>query len=122
LSRLLQRWAPPVAWASLILIATSVPVPGTLASEAPIGADKLVHIALYGVLGWLTHRAVETVSARAAIRVFIVTSLLGAVDEWHQRFIPGRSPATADWVADTIGAATGILAFQTARRRRGSTT
>ena len=111
-----------MAWASLILIATSFPVPGTLASEAPTVADKLVHFALYAVLGWLSSRAVEVVSARAAITVFVVTSVMGAMDEWHQRFIPGRDPATADWVADTIGSATGILAFQTARRRRGTVT
>lgn len=111
-----------MAWASLILIATSIPVPDTFASDAPAGADKLVHIALYGVLGWLTSRAVATITVRAAIGIFLVTSLMGAADEWHQRFIPGRAPATADWIADTIGAGTGILAFQTARRRRGSAT
>jgi VanZ family protein len=109
-----------VAWASLILIATSVPVPGRLVSESPLGADKFVHVALYAVLAWLIYRAVGVISPRVAIGTLAVASLLGAVDEWHQKFIPGRVPTTADWIADMIGAGTGIAAFQTARRRRRS--
>lgn len=35
-------------------------------------------------------------------------SLFGALDEWHQGFIPGRDPDSLDWIADTIGAAGGI--------------
>ena len=51
MSRPFQRWAPPVAWASIILIATSFPVPGSLDSDPFLGADKLVHGGLYAVLG-----------------------------------------------------------------------
>lgn len=109
-----------MAWASLILIATSVPIPGTFVPASPLGADKLVHIALYAILAWLCCRAVPVTSMRAAIGTFAVTSIFGAVDEWHQRFIPGRQPATADWFADTLGGGAGVFAFQTARRRRES--
>jgi VanZ family protein len=57
-----------------------------------------------------------------AASVVLGVSLLGAVDEWHQSFIPGRSMSLPDWVADTAGATVGVLAirllpFLTPRRR-----
>jgi VanZ family protein len=123
LSRPLTRWGPPLAWASLILIATSISIPETLASVPESGPDKLVHGALYGVLAWLLHRAFDQgaslpAARRTGLLVFTIASLFGAVDEWHQEFLPGRSAETADWIADSIGAGIAVLAFQTARRRR----
>jgi VanZ family protein len=122
LSRPPLRWGPPVAWASLILIATSIPNFGDLVPVGPPGADKLVHGTMYAVLGWLSARAVDASSLRTSLAVVLAASLFGAVDEWHQRFVPGRSPHTTDWVADTLGALTGVFAFQAARRRRESVT
>jgi VanZ family protein len=109
-----------VGWASLILIATSIPIPGALATASPAGADKLVHATMYAVLAWLTARGAATPSVRAAIVVFASVGAFGAVDEWHQRFIPGRTPTPADLVADIVGAGFGVLAFQSAHRRRES--
>jgi VanZ family protein len=34
---------------------------------------------------------------------------VGALDEWHQDFIPRRSMSFADWIADSSGALVGIL-------------
>lgn len=109
-----------MAWASLILIATSIPIPGTFASASPSGADKAVHGALYAVLAWLSCRASGVSSARAAAAIAIATAVFGAFDEWHQTFIPGRTPAVADWIADVLGVGAGVLAFHAARRRRES--
>ncbi|MBM2829002.1 MAG: VanZ protein, partial [Actinobacteria bacterium] len=36
-------------------------------------------------------------------------SIVGAVDEIHQYWIPGRSMDFFDWVADTTGGGTGAL-------------
>jgi VanZ family protein len=122
LSRPFHRWGPPVAWASLILIATSIPNVGDLTPVSPEGTDKLVHGSIYAVLGWLSARAADSSSLRATLIVLVAVALFGVADEWHQRFIPGRSSDTTDWVADTLGAVTGVLAFQAARRRRESPT
>ena len=116
----LQRFGPAIGWASLILIATSIPIPAPLASVSPSGADKLIHITLYGVLAWLTARGVEVWSIRNALVVFILVSAFAAIDEWHQSFIPGRFTSGADLVADILGAGVGVLAFQAAHRRRES--
>ena len=72
------------------------------------GVDKVAHLALYGVLGMLsTHammRAPGWPGARALATVIVGVSLFGALDEWHQALIPGRTPDFRDWLADTAGA------------------
>jgi VanZ family protein len=114
-----QRWLPPLLWAALILILTSIP-----GSHIPVppfrNFDKIVHLAIYGVLGWLTARAWSngsTITA-AALATIVLISCFGALDEWHQQFIPQRSMELLDWATDTTGAAIGvILALASARRR-----
>lgn len=42
---------------------------------------------------------------RWALAAFLVAVLYGALDEWHQSFIPGRHASVLDWIADGVGAA-----------------
>ncbi len=107
-----------MAWAAVILVLTSVPGADLPRVFLP-HADKLVHATIYGVLGWLTARAMVPPSrlARTALIVIVSVSLFGALDEWHQQFIPGRSMELFDWFADTLGAATGFVAGATALRQ-----
>jgi VanZ family protein len=51
----------------------------------------------------------QPLSLRSLVIVVASVSLLGAVDEWHQSFIPGRSMSFFDWCADTLGALSGAL-------------
>jgi VanZ family protein len=73
--------------------------------------DKAVHFSMYFVLAVLLTRYV--LAGRVVLRTAIVcvagAALFGAADEWHQRFIPGRSTELADWVADTAGALAGVV-------------
>lgn len=49
--------------------------------------------------------------------------LYGATDEWHQAYVPGRSPDWLDLRNDAIGATVGaavLMAVYKARRRRRS--
>jgi VanZ family protein len=116
-----QRWLPPFLWAALILILTSIP-----GSHIPVlpfrNFDKIVHLAIYGVLGWLTARAWSSGSRimAAAIAAIVLISCFGAFDEWHQQFIPHRSMELLDWATDTMGAAMGIILALASGRRRVS--
>ena len=106
-------------WAALILILTSIP--GSHIPPLPVrNFDKIVHLAIYGVLGFLTARAWANgsrVTAVALVAIALV-SCFGALDEWHQQFIPQRSMDIMDWAADTTGAAFGVIvAFATERLR-----
>jgi len=107
----IPRWLPPLLWAGVILFATSVPpslVPRRLSSY-----DKVVHFSMYGVLAMLLARYVlgGAVAVRAAIVTVACVTAFGAADEWHQKFIPGRSTEFADWVADSAGALFGAAAM-----------
>jgi VanZ family protein len=112
-----RRWLPPLLWAAFILILTSIP-----GSHIPVPPfryfDKVVHLAIYGVLGWLTARAWTNGSraSAAALAAIIVVSCFGAFDEWHQQFIPQRSMELLDWAADTTGAALGAILAMTGER------
>ena len=83
-------------------------------------ADKAGHLAMYGVLGWLTMRAALAPGQRrrVALVALVAISSFGALDEWHQQFVPGRSQDRADWLADTVGAGLGIMLAAALGRRR----
>jgi VanZ family protein len=116
-----QRWLPPFLWAAFILILTSIP--GSHLPALPFrNFDKIVHLAIYGVLGWLTARTGSSGSRVmvAALAVVALISCFGAFDEWHQQFIPQRSMDLQDWTADTAGAAIGALMALASGRKRVS--
>lgn len=73
--------------------------------------DKVVHVAMYAGFAWLVVRALGP-GVRGVRLALVVAAIaaFAAADEWHQRFIPGRSTSTADWTADTAGATLGALA------------
>ena len=58
--------------------------------------------------------AATMLAAVAAVAVF------GALDEWHQAAIPGRSTSLGDWTADTAGGALGALAGAGLWKRRAT--
>lgn len=95
-------------WVILTLTLTSIPDPEF--GPAFPGADTLAHFGFYGVAGFLfTLRRRESGrgAASSVLSAAIFTALLGAVDEVHQRWIPGRSMELLDWVADFAGGSAG---------------
>lgn len=76
--------------------------------------DKLAHLAWYAVLASLL---VLGLGRRAWPWVLVGGLLLAGWDEWHQFALPGRSPGVDDWLADTLGVLTGILATHVIGRR-----
>lgn len=117
----MRRWSLPAAWALVILTLTSIP-----ASEfAPVGAfafpgaDKLVHAGMYAVLGALLARAIGPGAPQRALGLLLTAVVLfAAIDEWHQRFIPGRTPDVFDGIVDIAGAIVGFVAVARLLRRR----
>jgi len=95
-------------WVALTLTLTSIPNPEFPPSFQ--GADKVVHFGIYGVMGFLVvlwRRETGKGAAVAVVWAAIFAALLGAVDEFHQQWIPGRSMEFLDWVADFAGGTAG---------------
>lgn len=83
---------------------------------------KLAHFALYYVLGvCLT----EVLRLQNKIPQMPTAVLIGAVfaslDEFHQKFVQGRTPLVADALLDTLGVLAGsliVMGFAVIRRRK----
>ncbi len=108
------RWTPAVVWATLVVVATSWPNPG-LPQAGHL--DKVIHAVSYGLLGWLVGRAMPATTRVPVAAAFAGLVAFGALDEWHQGFIPGRATSGADLLADAVGALVGLLLFALRGRR-----
>jgi VanZ family protein len=90
-------------------------------------SDKTAHVAAYFVFGLLclraTHGGIGPLRTGPTLAALALALAYGALDEWHQSWVPGRSPSVLDWVADGvgIGLACGAMALwgRLGRSRRG---
>jgi VanZ family protein len=77
---------------------------------------KLAHFSEYAILAFLSHRALIS-SSRESLRRhwFLLTTLLVVVysllDEFHQSFVPSRTPSLYDSCIDIAGGVTVLLIF-----------
>jgi VanZ family protein len=106
----------------LLFVASSVPGDAYPRVDIP-SSDKLVHLALYGVLGLLCARALITGASEQPLpwRVLVavgISTAFGLTDELHQSFVPNRSADWHDLVADSVGALLGAAVFAWAHHRR----
>ncbi len=66
--------------------------------------DKFAHILLYAGFGFVLNLAVRSAFNRNPyILTLVIGACYGIFDEFHQAFVPGRSPSLADLFADVIG-------------------
>jgi len=98
----------PLLFAATIFLASSRSTLGT--GPMPEGGDKVVHFAAFGLLATLTCRLGR--GWKAAFWALFAASAYGALDEWHQSFVPMRQSDVMDWLADTLGAAVGVITYQ----------
>lgn len=77
--------------------------------------DKIAHAGLFALLAGLSMLA--GAPARLA---WILATGWGVIDEFHQAFVPLRTPELADLAADSVGALLAVLAVKwLAPRRHG---
>ena len=121
----LTLWGPVVAYMALIFALSATDSPP---SPAQVD-DKAQHFLGYGGLGVLALRAtaggaLSGLTAGTALAAWALAAAYGVTDEYHQRFVPGRTADVADVLADATGAAIGVLAAWAfgiiARSRRSS--
>jgi VanZ family protein len=144
LLRWLGRWWPSLLWAAAISLFSTylfssdrtgrfiIPIlhwllprasPATLAEIHHL-IRKCGHFAEYFILGWLILRSFRVGQAQLRFAWIVWTILIVAcyasLDEFHQSFVPGRTPAVRDVLIDTAGviAAQIFAAFITLGIRR----
>jgi len=73
------------------------------------GADKLIHLVVFGGLGYLILRAFHKNRWNSGKYIWAIglVALYGICDEIHQYWVPGRHFSVFDMIADTLG---GVLA------------
>lgn len=122
-----MAFLPAALYAGILFALSAQPNPFPFLPPELLLQDKLLHALAYAVLGALLFsgfRGTGCSPRRAVLLSVLVASLYGATDEFHQSFVPGRSPDPLDWVADTLGAAIGaaaaLAATRALRRPRGA--
>jgi len=115
-------WAAlAVAWAAAIFWASSRPHPFPFLPEGLLAQDKLLHAAVYAVLGALVVASLARTGlglARAVVASALLSAAYGATDEWHQSYVPNRTADPGDLAADAAGALVGAAALGVILRGR----
>jgi VanZ family protein len=143
-SRLVNPWMPVVGWMLLIFVGSTDVLSAEQTSrflipflhwldpkmsivmilEIHTALRKLAHIIEYAILAALLWRAMR--GTLTATRTFAITALVlfasvlfAASDEFHQCFVPARTPSVRDVMIDTCGAAIGLtICWMFALRRK----
>lgn len=111
-----------LAWAGIIFLASSSPSPFPFVPRAFLSHDKLIHLAVYALLGGLVRPALEGTRLRpgpALLLAGLLAAAYGATDELHQSFVPGRDGSLADLLADAAGSFLGAWSAALILRRQG---
>lgn len=115
--RLFLSWGPAVVWAAFIFYLSS-----QVWDDAPAAFqinDKVAHVLLYGPFGAALAWGARRADGRRAHLLVLALGLLYALsDEWHQSFVPMRTPSVADLAADALGILLGYLVTTWLLRRR----
>lgn len=104
-------WGPVGLQMAVIFVASSIPDLGGLPGGM---SDKSGHGIGYAILGALLLRALaggrlRGITWQRAAAALLLATLYGVSDEFHQSFVPGRSPDRLDVLADSIGAAAAVV-------------
>jgi VanZ family protein len=115
----LGLWAPPVLLMVVIWFFSAQPDLATDLGVVDLVGRKVLHFLEYALLCLLWWRALRTRLGRdaAVVAAFLLAAAYGAVDEYHQTFVSGRTGSPIDVAIDAAGAATAGFLL----RRRAAT-
>jgi len=100
-----------------LLLAVGLPLGLFVGGAQPVAVglipspwDKLAHASVFALLAAALGYASGLRGARLLALAFGGAVAVGALDEWHQSTLPGRSAGLDDLAADAVGAALGTWA------------
>jgi VanZ family protein len=99
-----------LGWACVIFYLSHLP--GVDVPPLFFGKDKLFHAMVFGILGFFALGAMKATGD--GYRMFqpwlavVLVIIYGVLDEFHQHFVPGRTPDIYDLMADAVGGMLGV--------------
>jgi VanZ family protein len=108
--KIIRYWLPVVLLLTAIFFLSSTPGDELHRFEFPF-AHFIAHAVEYFLMGFLVCRALTAdLKIKKPVLASIILVIIYAItDEWHQSFVPGRSPAAKDVVLDLISGAFGAF-------------
>jgi len=125
----LRIWGPVALWMALIFALSAVPdiphhhgLPHARNRWLDDSMRTVAHACEYAILSALVWRALARKRAAMVAAAWTVAWALtyAALDELHQRFVPGRTCSLEDWSVDLVGIvlALAVLLVMRAFRKR----
>jgi len=113
-------WFPAMAWMAFIYYLSSR-TGEQLSSIFPFVKDfNPGHILAYFILAWLVFWPLRRGNcSRPYLKTIIVCLIYGISDEFHQYFVPTRTPDVHDLLRDLLGAAIALAINFFINNRRG---
>lgn len=128
LAPILGAWLPSLVLMGWIYWASSQStLPRPFVPVVEWMGDKAAHASVYGLLALLYILGLHvsfplTSTTRKALGAAFLATLYGGADEWHQRYVPGRSADWQDWAADAVGAVcAAVMVYWLSRRLAAAT-
>lgn len=112
LLRPIPRILAAAAWMGFIFLVSArsaLPQPPGLGRELTAMPG---HFSVYFVLAiilWWVLGGFGLEGRRRSLLAFGLAVAYGVTDEWHQSFVPGRTPDVLDVIVDALGAAAGLF-------------
>ncbi len=110
-----SSWLPVVVWASGIYYLSSIPSLNSGFGIWDVILRKIAHMTEFGVLTGLLLRAFRRSAPfqRHWLMLFsgVFAFLYAISDEYHQSFVPGRTPSARDVMIDCIGITVMLIIF-----------
>ena len=110
----LFRYVPAILLLAMIFRSSAIPGTGMGWLVPPF--DKLMHGGTYTVLGaffclWFRNFRFEAKPLLYAAVCVLFCVAFGALDEFHQSFVPGRTCSWDDLLADFVGGTFGVAIY-----------
>ena len=116
----LKYWIPAILWMAVIYY-LSGRTPTQLHSLFPfIQNFNPGHLLAYFILGLLVYYSLNKTKPGSLnyYWVILIALLYGISDEFHQKFVPGRTPDIMDLINDLIGALVAVLVIRNREKHR----
>jgi VanZ family protein len=115
--RAISRFGPPLALMAVIFYFSAQPDLSTGLGVWDTILRKAAHMAEYGLLWYLWHRALEL---RSPLPAAVIALAYAATDELHQTFVAGRHGTPVDVLIDAAGIAIAIALHERRRAARAA--